>query len=109
VNKLFEKTKYFFIGCGIAILIAVFFVLKKDAVARKLQKLLMENYNKKAKTIDKKIDNITEIVKVNNSAMKKFDTKIVKLDDKKRKIDEKINILSGDDLVSSVDEWFKSR
>jgi predicted PurR-regulated permease PerM len=109
MKSLIDKIKYFFVGCGIAILIVVFFVLKRDAVAKKLQKLLLKNYKQKANNIDKKLDSITEIVKVNNDAMKKFDTKIIKLDDKKRKIDEKVNALSGDDLIASVDEWFKSR
>lgn len=109
MKKFFEKMKVFFVGIGIAILIAVFFIIKKEFIARRLQRLLLDNYNKKSTEIDDKIDKMTDEVVINNKELVKYGKALENLDNKQRKINEKINTLSGDDLVSAVDDWFKSR
>jgi len=109
MGKFLEKIKVFFVGIGIAILICVFYVIRKEFVAKQLQKLLLDNYNKKSSEIDAEIDKMTDEVVINNNEIITYGKKIEELDDKQRKIHEKVNTLSNDDLVSAVNDWFKSR
>jgi len=108
-ENMWEKIKIFFIGVGVAILIAVFYILKKESIARKLQALLLEKYNKENQQLQNKSEKLNTKLVDNKIVAEKYVEKIEKLNKKKEQIDEKTNSLSNDDLVSAIDDWFKSR
>ena len=105
---MFKRIKAFFIGVSVAVLGAVLFVIRQNIVARQLKKQLIKQYSNKTKIIDDKIIKLTKRALDQKISIKAFTEKKQNLTTKKEEINEKTNKVSADELVTSIDKWFKS-
>jgi|TARA_B100001964_G_scaffold227347_1_gene277165 cell division protein FtsB len=108
-NKMCDRIKYTLMMIGVFSLVAIFYITKKKIEIKSLQKLIDKTYKQKQKIIQANIDKL--VIKTTNSKgnTKDLTKKLDKLSREKEVLEQAITSLSDQELVSSIDDWFKNK